>query len=150
MALQLSYTEHTGLTSLGLFAGAGGLDLGFESEGFTHTEANDILPYAVETLRLNRPDWHVVHDDVRGYTPSYRKGLDVLLAGFPCQGFSLGGKRDPHDARNTLYREVLRIAKLMKPRAIVMENVLNLRTMVHPETHRPFAQQIIDELGFLG
>ncbi|MFN3812374.1 MAG: DNA cytosine methyltransferase [Roseateles asaccharophilus] len=150
MAVHLEYSEPSEYTSLGLFAGAGGLDLGFEAAGFIHTEANDILPYAVATLKHNRPQWQVVHDDVRHYTPSFRKGLDVLLAGFPCQGFSLGGKRDPNDVRNTLYREVLRIAKLMKPRAIVMENVLNLRTMIHPDTGRPFADQIIDELAAIG
>lgn len=137
-------------TYLGLFAGAGGLDLGFELAGFQHTESNEILEYAVETLRINRPDWEVVHQDVREYTPSFKKGLDVLLAGFPCQGFSLGGNRDETDERNTLYREVVRIAKYMQPRVIVMENVLNLRTMVHPETGKPFAQQISDELSAIG
>ena len=140
----------TDYTYLGLFAGAGGLDLGFELAGFQHTESNEILEYAVETLRMNRPDWEVVHKDVREYTPSFKKGLDVLLAGFPCQGFSLGGNRDETDERNTLYREVVRIAKHMQPRVIVMENVLNLRTMVHPETGKPFAQQISDELAAIG
>lgn len=150
MSFQLEYSDSSGYTSLGLFAGAGGLDLGFESAGFLHTEANDILPYAVATLRKNRPNWHVVHEDVRAYTPTFRKDLDVLLAGFPCQGFSLGGKRDPNDVRNKLYREVLRIASVMKPRAIVMENVLNLRTMVHPETGLPFSEQITGELAAIG
>lgn len=140
----------TDYTYLGLFAGAGGLDLGFELAGFQHTESNEILEYAVETLRINRPDWEVVHQDVREYTPSFKKGLDVLLAGFPCQGFSLGGNRDETDERNTLYREVVRIANYMQPRVIVMENVLNLRTMVHPETGKPFAQQISDELSAIG
>lgn len=140
----------TDYTYLGLFAGAGGLDLGFELAGFQHTESNEILEYAVETLRINRPNWEVIHQDVREYTPSFRKGLDVLLAGFPCQGFSLGGNRDEADERNTLYREVVRIAKYMQPRVIVMENVLNLRTMVHPETGKPFAQQISDELSAIG
>lgn len=140
----------TDYTYLGLFAGAGGLDLGFELAGFQHTESNEILEYAVETLRMNRPDWEVVHQDVREYTPSFKKGLDVLLAGFPCQGFSLGGNRDESDERNTLYREVVRIAKYMQPRVIVMENVLNLRTMTHPETGKPFAQQISDELSVIG
>lgn len=140
----------TDYTYLGLFAGAGGLDLGFELAGFQHTESNEILKYAVETLRKNRPDWEVVHQDVREYIPSFKKGLDVLLAGFPCQGFSLGGNRDETDERNTLYREVVRIAKYMQPRAIVMENVLNLRTMIHPETGKPFAQQISDELSAIG
>lgn len=140
----------TDYTYLGLFAGAGGLDLGFELAGFQHTESNEILEYAVETLRMNRPDWEVVHQDVREYTPSFKKGLDVLLAGFPCQGFSLGGNRDEADERNTLYREVVRISKYMQPRVIVMENVLNLRTMAHPETGKPFAQQISDELSAIG
>ncbi|MBX9735201.1 MAG: DNA (cytosine-5-)-methyltransferase, partial [Chitinophagaceae bacterium] len=87
---------------------------------------------------------------VREYTPSYKNGLDVLLAGFPCQGFSLGGNRIETDERNTLYKEVVRIAHLMQPRVIVMENVLNLRTMRHPETGKPFAQQISDELSAIG
>jgi DNA (cytosine-5)-methyltransferase 1 len=108
------------------------------------------LDCAVATLKHNRPHWNVVHGDVREYIPSFRKGLDVLLAGFPCQGFSLGGKRDPNDTRNTLYREVVRVAKIMKPRVIVMENVLNLRTMIHPDSQKPFADQIIDELAALG
>lgn len=150
MSLQLKYETPSGYTCLGLFAGAGGLDLGFEAAGFTHTEANDILEFAAATLKHNRPDWDVVHGDVRSYTPSFRKGLDVLLAGFPCQGFSLGGKRDPNDVRNKLYREVLRVAQLMKPRVIVMENVLNLRTMIHPDSQRPFADQIADELSAIG
>jgi DNA (cytosine-5)-methyltransferase 1 len=140
----------TDYTYLGLFAGAGGLDLGFELAGFQHTESNEILEYAVETLRMNRPDWEIIHRDVREYKPSFKKGLDVLLAGFPCQGFSLGGNRNETDERNTLYREVVRIAKYMQPRVIVMENVLNLRTMVHPETGKPFAQQISDELSAIG
>lgn len=150
MSVRLNFEARSGYTSLGLFAGAGGLDLGFEAAGFEHTEANDILPFAAATLRRNRPNWHVVEADVRSYTPSFRKGLDVLLAGFPCQGFSLGGKRDPNDARNTLYREVIRIAKAMQPRVVVMENVLNLRTMSHPQTGRPFSEQIVAELADIG
>ncbi|MBL7987287.1 MAG: DNA (cytosine-5-)-methyltransferase [Chlorobi bacterium] len=150
MILNIRDKNKTDYTYLGLFAGAGGLDLGFELAGFQHTESNEILEYAVKTLRLNRPDWAVVHKDVREYTPSFNKGLDVLLAGFPCQGFSLGGNRDEADERNTLYREVVRIAKYMQPRVIVLENVLNLRTMVHPETGKPFAQQIADELSAIG
>ena len=137
-------------TFLGLFTGAGGLDLGFELAGFEHTESNEILDYAVHTLKNNRPNWDIIHGDVREYTPSFKNGLDVLLAGFPCQGFSLGGNRDENDERNTLYREVVRIASIMQPRVIVMENVLNLRTMTHPETGKPFAQQISDELASIG
>lgn len=142
--------QKTDYTYLGLFAGAGGLDLGFDLAGFQHTESNEILDYAVQTLKLNKPNWNVIHGDVREYTPTYKKGLDVLLAGFPCQGFSLGGNRIETDERNSLYREVIRIANHMQPRMIVMENVLNLRTMAHPETGKPFAQQISNELEAIG
>ena len=148
--LQLPKEPISEYTYLGLFAGAGGLDLGFELAGFIHTESNEILDCAIETLQLNRPEWDVFHGDVREYTPRFKKGLDVLLAGFPCQGFSLGGNRNQNDERNSLYREVIRIAKMMQPRVIVMENVLNLRTMQHPETGKPFAQQITDELAAIG
>ena len=87
---------------------------------------------------------------MREYTPDFREGLDVLLAGFPCQGFSLGGNRDENDQRNQLYKQVVRIAKLMKPRVVVMENVLNLRTMMHPITRKPFAVQIAEEMAEIG
>ena len=139
-----------GYTFLGLFSGAGGLDLGFEKAGFIHTQSSDILGYAVETMRMNRPKWEVLTCDVRDYTPDFRKGLDVLLAGFPCQGFSLGGNRDENDERNQLYKQVVRIADLMKPRVVVMENVLNLRTMLHPVTRKPFALQIAEEMAEIG
>ena len=139
-----------GYTYLGLFSGAGGLDLGFEKAGFEHTESSDILPYAVETLRRNRPGWDAFCQDVRDYTPGFRERLDVLLAGFPCQGFSLGGNRNENDERNQLYRQVVRIANVMRPRVVVMENVLNLRTMLHPVTHKPFAVQIAEEMAEIG
>lgn len=135
---------------LSLFSGAGGLDLGFEKAGFSHIESSDILKVAVRTMRHNRPDWNILLQDVRDYIPQYRNDVDVLLAGFPCQGFSLGGKRDANDERNVLYRHVIRIADWLKPRLIVMENVLNLRTMNHPDTGKPFAIQIAEELSKIG
>ena len=137
-------------TFLGLFSGAGGLDLGFDKAGFIHTQSSDILDYAVKTMQQNRPEWDVLCQDVREYTPDFRQGLDVLLAGFPCQGFSLGGNRNENDERNQLYKEVVRIADIMKPRVVVMENVLNLRTMMHPVTRKPFAVQIAEEMEAIG
>lgn len=147
---EIKKEERSSYNFLGLFTGAGGLDLGFELAGFQHTESNEILDYAVKTLKSNRPNWKIVNGDVREYTPSFKKDLDVLLAGFPCQGFSLGGNRCEHDERNSLYKEVIRIANITKPRIIVMENVLNLRTMKHPKTGKPFAQQISAELKKIG
>lgn len=135
---------------LSLFSGAGGLDIGFEKAGFLHTQSSDILEYAVKTMKHNRPKWDVLNCDVREYSPCVRKEIDVLLAGFPCQGFSLGGNRDEDDNRNTLYKEVVRIAGEVQPRVVVMENVLNLRTMRHPITRKPFAEQIAAEMAAIG
>jgi DNA (cytosine-5)-methyltransferase 1 len=135
---------------MGLFSGAGGLDLGFELSGFNHTESNEILEVAVKTLKKNRPNWSIIHDDVNNYFPSKSIAPDVLLAGFPCQGFSLGGHRQSSDTRNQLYKQVIRIANHLRPRVVVMENVLNLRTMLHPETKKPFADQITQELADIG
>lgn len=135
---------------LSLFTGAGGLDLGFEAEGFRHLGAVEIEPWCVETLRRNRPAWPVTQGDIRRYHPSLSESPDVLLAGFPCQGFSLGGNRDEDDERNLLYKEVVRIAQLTQPKVILLENVLNLRTMTFPDSDKPFAEQIADEFRAIG
>jgi len=137
-------------TVLSLFSGAGGLDLGFERVGFRHLTAVEIAPWCVATLRRNRPKWNVIIGDVRQYEPTLDEKVDVLLAGFPCQGFSLGGNRDASDSRNTLYKEVVRLSRSLRPRVIVIENVLNLRTMCIPGTNRPFAEQIVHELTQAG
>lgn len=134
---------------LSIFSGAGGLDLGFEVEGFEHLEAVELNRWCVDTLRKNRPSWNPVEADVQLWKPS-AKEVDVLIAGPPCQGFSLGGHRQAADDRNGLFREVIRVAKESRPRAIVIENVLNLRTMSDPTTGRPFAAQIAHELAAIG
>lgn len=139
------------LTVLSMFSGAGGLDLGFEAAGFTTVAAVDHDPHAVDTLRKNRPEWNPVEADVRDWTPD---GLpdtpDVLVAGPPCQGFSLGGHRHAADDRNGLFREVCRVAQQVRPRVVIIENVLNLRTMLHPDTGRPFIKEIAVSLAEAG
>lgn len=132
-----------------MFTGAGGLDLGFDQEGFRHLEAVDLNPWAIDTLRKNRPEWNPINADVHDWTPG-TDSCDVLLAGPPCQGFSLGGNRVAADDRNKLFREVVRAAHTLKPRIVLIENVLNLRTMTDPDTGRPFAQQIAHELERAG
>lgn len=135
---------------VGLCSGAGGLDLGFELAGFRHRTSMDIEPFAVKTITRNRPNWNVEEADLREYEISSVTNTDVLLAGVPCQGFSLGGNRDNADPRNQLYKHVVRISKAVRPRVVVIENVLNLRTMNCPNTGRPFSQQIGEELEKIG
>lgn len=136
-------------TALSLFSGAGGLDLGFEQAGFRTLEAVDHDPWCVETLRKNRPQWSPVEADARDYGPSVSEP-DVLLAGPPCQGFSLGGNRRTDDPRNNLYREVIRVAREARPRVVIIENVLNLRTMKTADTGRPYVQEFAEALTRIG
>ncbi len=135
---------------MGLCSGAGGLDLGFELAGFSHEYAIDNDQWATKTLIQNRPDWRVSCGDIRDVKVGASDALDVLLAGVPCQGFSLGGNREDSDPRNQLYKQVLRIASEAKPRVVIIENVLNLRTMKSPETGKPFSTQISEDLTNCG
>ena len=134
---------------LSLFSGAGGLDLGFERHNFEHLECVEIDEHCVNTLKKNRPNWNVFHEDVTIYQPKH-KNIDVLIGGPPCQGFSLGGNRDPNDPRNRLFLEMVRIAKQTQPRIVVIENVLNLRTMQAPWSGRNFVEEISEQFEKLG
>ncbi len=140
---------HNKYSVVGLCSGAGGLDLGFELAGFHHTYAIDSDAWATQTLARNRPKWNVECGDIQDLTLK-KDSVDVLLAGVPCQGFSLGGNREDEDPRNQLYKHVLRIAITASPRVIVIENVLNLRTMKSPETGKSFAAQISEDLTKCG
>jgi len=110
----------------------------------------DIEPFAVKTLSHNRPNWSVSESDLREYDLCNSQTPDVMLAGVPCQGFSLGGNREDTDPRNQLYAHVVRLAAANQPRIVVIENVLNLRTMKCPHTGIPFAQKITRELEGIG
>lgn len=138
------------LSFTGLFSGAGGLDLGFEMAGFKHAYSSDIDEWSVQTLQENRPDWHSTVADVMELSPQDLPDSDVLLAGFPCQGFSLGGNRNEGDERNYLFKEVVRLAKAKKPRFVLIENVLNLRTMTEPISGKFFVDVIADHFEKLG
>jgi DNA (cytosine-5)-methyltransferase 1 len=99
-------------------------------------------------MRQNRPNWEVDEADARDW--SFDGKPDVLIAGPPCQGYSLGGNRKATDERNDLYEQVLRVAQENSPRVIVIENVLNLRTLLHPITGKSFDLQIAEDLTSIG
>lgn len=143
-------TSSSKFSVVSLCSGAGGLDLGFEMAGFSHEYAIDNELWATKTLTRNRPFWSVCYGDVRDLKMGSEDSPDVLLAGVPCQGFSLGGNRKDADPRNQLYKHVLRIAGEAKPRVVVIENVLNLRKMRSPETGKLFSAQIAEDLEKCG
>ena len=109
----LKANDKTKLTSIDLFAGAGGTASGLENAGFSHQLLSEIDPFAVATLRLNRPNWNVVEGDVANidFHPFYNK-IDLLEGGFPCQAFSYAGKSMGfEDTRGTLFFEFARAVK---------------------------------------
>ncbi|MFP7697151.1 DNA cytosine methyltransferase [Trueperella sp. LYQ143] len=116
------------MTQASLFCGAGGLDIGFERAGFTTIWANDFNTDACETFKT----WStadVVCGDISKIDAGDIPDVDIILGGFPCQGFSLSGPRKLDDSRNTLYKHYVRIVKAKKPLMFVGENVKGLLTM---------------------
>jgi DNA (cytosine-5)-methyltransferase 1 len=113
-----------------LFSGCGGLDLGFIQAGFDVIWANDFFKEAVETYKYNIGD-HIVYGDITKIPSSdIPDDFDVLLGGFPCQGFSVANtKRSMDDERNFLYKELLRLIADKRPKYFIGENVKGLLSM---------------------
>ena len=110
-----------------LFSGIGGIDLGFEQAGFEIVWANDIDAEACKTYRHNFPSAHLVEGDVRDIDPHTLPDVDVLIAGFPCQPFSIMGyRRGFKDPRGNLFFEISRFIDIKRPRVVFLENVRNL------------------------
>lgn len=110
-----------------LFAGAGGLDTGLEMAGFNVIWANEIDKDACDTYVVNHPHTYVERGDVRK-VKAFPKA-DMVVGGYPCQGFSLAGNRLVTDERNYLYREFVRCIRQANPKFFIAENVKGLMTM---------------------
>lgn len=115
---------------ISLFSGAGGMDLGFIQAGFEIIWANDVFTEAISTYKRNIGN-HIVNGDVRLISSNQIPNKpDVIIGGFPCQGFSINNKnRSMKDQRNFLYKEMLRIIRDKKPKMFVAENVKGLLSM---------------------
>ena len=113
-----------------LFSGAGGMDLGFKNSGFDILWANDFNLDATVTYS-NNIGKHIIHGNICEIDSSeIPNNPDVVIGGFPCQGFSLANtSRSMNDERNFLYKEMLRIIKDKKPKVFVAENVKGILSM---------------------
>lgn len=117
-------------TAVSLFCGAGGLDMGFERAGFKTIWANDFDKDACKTHQ-NWSRNKVICGDISKLDVAQIPDSDIILGGFPCQGFSLSGPRKIDDSRNILYKHYVRIVKEKQPFIFVGENVKGLLTMAH-------------------
>ena len=133
--------------TVSLFSGIGGLDLGFIKQGFNIIWANDFDKYAVESYKANI-DSNIVYGDLNNYLEDIPEH-DILLAGFPCQPFSLMGKQQGFtDERGTLFFTIERILKKHKPKVIVLENVKNLLTHDRGKTIKRMLEILEDKLNY--
>ncbi|MFC0282506.1 DNA (cytosine-5-)-methyltransferase [Camelimonas abortus] len=143
-----------------LFAGIGGLRLGFEAIGGRCVFTSEWDPAARKTYQANFRDNHELAGDIRAYSadPDRVPEHDVLLAGFPCQPFSIAGvsKKNalgrPHgflcDTQGTLFFDTARIIAHHRPAAFVLENVRNLVSHDRGRTFATIMHVLSSELGY--
>lgn len=143
-------------TTIELFAGAGGLALGIEKAGFNTLALIEFDKDAADTLKINRPHWNVICDDIANISPldlleyfSLQVGeLDMLSGGAPCQAFSYAGKRlGLEDARGTLFYHYAIFLQKLQPKTFLFENVRGLLTHDNGRTYKTIVN-VFTENGY--
>lgn len=171
-----AHHPHYAFRFIDLFAGIGGIRRGFEAIGGQCVFTSEWNKHAVRTYKANYfcdPLQHRFNEDIRDITLSHREGVsddeaaehirqhipqhDVLLAGFPCQPFSLAGVSKKNalgrahgfacETQGTLFFDVVRIIDARRPALFVLENVKNLKSHDQGNTFR-IIMQTLDELGY--
>lgn len=142
-------TKH-GFNTIDLFAGVGGIRLGFENAGFKTVFANDFEPQCKDTYDLNFKDSKLIVEDIRKIGIDDLPKFDFLLGGFPCQAFSIAGYRhgfkDKKD-RGNLFFDIARIIEARKPEGFLLENVKNLKSHDSGKTFQVI-EKTLEDLGY--
>jgi len=133
-----------------LFAGVGGIRLGFENAGFNTVFSNDFEPACKETFDLNFNHSPLLIEDINKVKNEDIPDFDILLAGFPCQPFSIAGHREgfrDKKGRGNLFFRIAEIVELKKPKVIFLENVKNLETHNDGNTFKVI-KETLESLGY--
>ncbi len=140
--------------AIDLFCGAGGLSLGFQQAGFNIIVGVDNEPAALETFEYNHKGSVGLNADLSQQETfdlilktAGDKKIDVIIAGPPCQGFSLTGPRNFDDPRNKLYLAVIEMVKQYKPKGFIIENVPGMATMYKGQVKDEVLRRF-DEIGY--
>lgn len=135
--------------TLDLFAGIGGIRLGFERAGFETVFSNDFDPYCKPTYDSNFKTAQLTVGDIQKIKNSSLPVFDILLGGFPCQSFSVAGYRRGFldTGRGDLFFEIVRILRDRKPTAFLLENVKNLKSHDKGKTFKIISDALAD-LGY--
>ena len=151
--------DKSAFTFIDLFAGIGGLRRGFDAIGGTCIYTSEWDRFSQQTYRANFPDDdHEIAGDITKIEADQIPAHDVLLAGFPCQPFSLAGVSKLNslnrlhgfqcDVRGTLFFDVARIIQHHRPKAFLLENVKNLRSHDKGRTFDVIMRTLQDDLGY--
>jgi DNA (cytosine-5)-methyltransferase 1 len=131
----------------GLFAGVGGIELGFQNAGFKPVFANEIDSRASETYVLNHKH-KMLTKDINELNSSEMPAINVLTGGFPCQAFSVAGYRKGFkDPRGNVFWEIIRLLDQKKPEVVFLENVKNLSSHDRGKTFRIILESL-SEIGY--
>lgn len=148
-SIQQKRKKH-GFKTIDLFAGVGGIRLGFENAGFKTVFANDFEPHCKTTYDLNFRDSKLIVEDIRKIGINDLPDFDFLLGGFPCQAFSIAGYRrgfEDEKGRGNLFFDIVRILEAKKPEGFLLENVKNLKTHDDGRTFR-IIEETLKKLGY--
>lgn len=145
-------------TFIDLFAGIGGIRLGFEAAGGRCAYTNEWNKYSAQTYNRNFNSDHPVEGDITKVDPAAIPDHDVLLAGFPCQPFSIAGVSKKNslgkshgfacEAQGTLFFDIANIIRHKQPSAILLENVKNLMSHDKGNTFKVIKKTLEEELGY--
>lgn len=144
-------------TYIDLFSGSGGFSLGFDWADFENVFSVEYDHEICETYRHNFPNHNLIECDITKLEDEKILSLvkdqeiDVVIGGPPCQGFSMAGnigRKFADDPRNQLFKEFVRVVKLVKPKCFVMENVARLYTRLNGRT-REEIKQCFENLGYV-
>jgi DNA (cytosine-5)-methyltransferase 1 len=151
-------TPNPDFTFIDLFAGIGGIRKGFETHGGRCLWTSEWDKYSVQTYKANYPDRHEIAGDITKVKASEVPDHDLLLAGFPCQPFSLAGVSKKNSlgrahgfldaTQGTLFFDVARIIDAKRPKAFMLENVKNLLSHDRGRTFETIKQTLEQELGY--
>jgi DNA (cytosine-5)-methyltransferase 1 len=135
------------LTSVEICTGAGGQAFGLEQAGFDHLALVEYEHAACETLRLNRPAWNVLEQDLLDWSGKDYKGVDLVAGGVPCPPFSKAGKQLGAEDERNLFPKAIDLVDEIRPRAVMLENVRGLMDAVF-ETYRNDVETQLRKLGY--
>ena len=142
--------SHSGkINFIDIFCGAGGLSFSFKKRGHNLTMALDVDPHSINTFRhnLNSNNSEIYNMSIQNLMKKnninkYKSRIDLVMGGPPCQGFSTANRQNViNDPRNKLYKYFLKFVKKVKPKIVLIENVIGIKNK---------AKDIINEMSFLG